>query len=197
MKSLAPLAALLLAAGLTACVSMKSYPDPAFQVVQVKDFKPVAAPQPVQVVAEFKRDGELRPEASARLKARVERALAQTGVLRPDDSSGTRLKVTANNLPDRGDSLGVSIKAGLSMGLSGGEVVDHYDFDFVLTRPGGQPGKDVFLRHALKSLVGSADAPLGAKPEDPARAFDRLVQDVVFAYVKRYQDDAAIQAGLQ
>ena len=197
MKSLAPVAALLLAGGLTACVSMKSYPDPAFQTVQVRDFKPVAKPQLVQVVAEFKRDGELRPEASARLKARVERALAQTGVLRPDDSSGTRLKVTANNLPDHGDSLAVGLKAGLSMGLSGGEVVDQYEFDFVLTPPGGQPGKDVFLRHALKSLVGSVDTPLGAKPEDTARAFDRLVQEAVFAYVKRYQDDATIDAAAQ
>jgi hypothetical protein len=193
MNALLKITMSLAALSLAACASVKSYPDPAFHTASIKDIHAVATPLPVQVVAEFRRAGEVRPAASARLKARVERALAPTGVLRADDSSGTRLKVVANNVGDKGDATSVGIKAGLSLGFSGGEVTDRYEFTFTLMDKDGKP-HDIFIRHALKSLVGTVDAPVGITPMEPEDAFEKMVQDAVLGFVKQYQDDTAFNA---
>lgn len=197
MKNTALVVALLAAVSLSACVSMKSYPDPTLRTVTLKDLKAQPSPQPVQVLAEFRRDGEIKTESSARLKSRVERSLATTGVFRADDASPLRLRVSVSNAKDRDQSMGTGVRAGLTFGLVGGEVTDRYEFNFALSNAQGAVTKDVFLRHALKSLVGQVDAPLGVTPEDPAIAFDKVVQDMVYAFVKQYQDSQAQKTALQ
>lgn len=178
---------------LSACVTTKSYVDPQYHVASYAQIQHLAEPNPVRVVARFERNGQAYPAVDAGLHDIVERTLRASGVFTApaEPTGGAVVEVVANNIADIKAARSSGFSAGLSLGASGANVPDLYDFTFVYRDAAGKEQR-MSYHHAIYTSIGQASAPVSATPTTAALAFGQVVEDVTLNFVKALQDQGAV-----
>ncbi len=193
MNRLLPLCCALLATSLLgACTpSLKSYADGSYRKASAQQLTALTPPLPVRVEVQFQQQGKPKPTSDLRLRGHVERALAASSVLSPDQMSTAVLRVVVNNVGDKSEAMSAGIRTGLSFGLSGAVVDDEYQFNIDYTDAAGKKS-EVFFRHVMHTAVGGAELPAGIQSSSPGEAFGQIVQDAVMAALQQLQQADAL-----
>jgi hypothetical protein len=175
--------ALVVALSLSGCLSLKSYVDPKLPVVTKADLVPAATPHPVQVQFEFLTNGKPNPRATTQVRPHVLSVATQSGMFSsvgdaPVGADGGTLKVTIENVADKGDAVGKGIGTGLTFGLAGSLVTDGYICTVTYTRDGKTV--ETKVQHAIHSTVGNKKGPEGLVPMKLAQASDQVMQQMMW-----------------
>lgn len=178
----------LLALAVGGCVSSKSYVDPKYKAVSYSDVKRVQDLYGVNVSVDFQRNGKAFPAANGELRSSVERVLRASGVVIPTTgSTDLAIKVVCNNVSDMGGAAMKGMGTGLTLGLAGTAVTDHYQVIIEFRQ-----GNEVISKrydHAIHTTVGNKSAPVsGVAPTSAANAFSGVVEDVVLQFLKEMQE---------
>ena len=184
------IAAILIAVGmLSGCVTAKSYVDPSFSKAGYGDLYPVGRKYDANVTVEFQRNGELLEKVNSEVENHVLRSLRSTGVINPvTGGSGMSLHVVVNNIADMGNAAAKGIGTGLTLGLAGSVVTDHYEISIEFSDGRGGVIRNDY-RHALHTTVGNKKAPIsGVAATTPADAFGTVVEQTIVNFVKDMQD---------
>lgn len=159
----------------------------------------VAAPQPVQLLVTFQREGKAIPKLLKLVKPKVERELTASGLFTTlsdaPTPNGAIVSVTVNNIPEKG-AASKGFKTGLTLGLSGTVVTDFYTVTVEYV-PG--PGKAAIARsfdHAIYSTIGLKSTPPAdaVKMKNLEDAFDGVVRQTVAHALNGIAADPAFAA---
>jgi hypothetical protein len=160
-------AAVAAAAGLSGCITMKSYVDPSQSGLTASQLPAVQDPQPVTVLFQFLSNGKPNASATGVLKPRVLSAVTASRMFSrvsttADSAQPNLLKVVIDDQGDvkKGEEKGFG--TGLTFGLVGTMVSDNY----VCTASYVAAGKtaQATSRDTLWSTVGNHAAPPGLTP---------------------------------
>ncbi|MFO3703767.1 hypothetical protein ACI6Q5_01990 [Xanthomonas codiaei] len=174
-------AALLMCASLSACLTMKSYVDPALPVVAQDQFTAPRAPAPVLVLFEFRTKGSANARATEAMRSRVIAAVAQShqfGQIDGNAPNAGQLRVVIDNVPLTDAAAAKGFGTGLTLGLAGSMVTDGY----VCTASYTRAGKTIqaTVKHALHTTIGNKAGPAGLPARTPAEAANVVVDQLVF-----------------
>lgn len=177
------------------CLSQHAYLDNKLPRVELAEIQPGAAPVPVRLVFEFQLNGAADAGVSKHLRGKVVTAMAETGLFKTiqdaDSKDVARLEIVMN---DTGDVAGAQMQgalSGLTLGLAGSLVTDHYIWDATWTAPGREPVKKRF-EHELHTTVGNHDGPEGLEPIPMDQAVDLLIQQLVRITLRDLQNEAKV-----
>lgn len=143
-----------------------SYVDPALKDVPAEARVTVASPQPVQILFQFQTDGAPNERATKILKKQVIDTVMASGlfseVSEAPVASGAVISVTLNNVvKDLKDATAQGFVTGLTFGLKGSLITDHYicTVEFV----GGPDATKISrsVNHAIHTTLGIKSAPEG------------------------------------
>jgi hypothetical protein len=158
---------LLLAVSLTApALAAKWYIDNSLGEVKPEERVTVTAPQPVQLIFEFQRDGKAVPAAVKQVKPMILEALKERGLFSEvsdkPTANGALLSIVINNVINKEELAKLKKKAfgaGLSFGLGSGVVAtDRYFVNFELIPATDKPAIKAALEHAIHMKFGKANA---------------------------------------
>jgi hypothetical protein len=182
----------LLASSLTACLSMKTYPDPQFHKASYDTLGSFNAVTPVRLEVMFQRNGADAPRAVNQVRPLVEKALLASGAFSlSTDTSAPVLRVTLNNVADVGEAAKKGFVTGLTFGGKGSAIDDFYEAKIEFENAGMSVQKN--YKHVLHSTVGNADAPIqGVAPVTLAEGFNIVVQDIMLNFIQDLKDDGKI-----
>jgi hypothetical protein len=182
MRSSRPVALALLVAGLTGCLSIKSYVDPQLPKVGYADLLSRRDPQPVVLAVAFYRNGSPASLGVSRVRdevrAVVERSKVFSAVLEQSTAPAGQLDVVLDNVGDLSDAASKGAKTGFTFGASGSQVTDGYVFTATFRPVGKEPVTKVY-HHALHSTIGNAPGPTGLTPMSLSDAFNKVVEELV------------------
>jgi hypothetical protein len=192
-KSAAVLCALLFLQG---CLSTRMYVDPAGHRATYLSIRPREQPIPVTVSAEFQVNGTHKPERDSFVERRVEKVLVTTRIFMaaPTDASSPpagALRFTLNNVGNIAAAAAKGAATGLTLGLVGSEVQDH----FVLTAEYTPAGKATVSRtyeHNIYSTIGVHSELKNLTPVAPGDAGDQIIEDMVLNFLDDLQKDAVL-----
>jgi hypothetical protein len=143
-----------------------SYVDPTLKDVPAEAKAKVAAPQPVQILFQFQTDGAPNDRATKMLKQQVIDTVKASGafseVSEAPVANGAVVSVTLNNVvKDLKDATAQGFVTGLTFGLKGSLVTDHYicTVEYV----GGPDAAKISstVNHAIHTTLGIKAAPEG------------------------------------
>lgn len=172
----------LVSFGLTGCLSMKSYVDPALPKVQYADLKPVENKHPAQLFFEFKTNGSLNAAATKQTQVMAVDVLQKSSLFSQINTapaaSEYKLFVSIDNVPITKDAASKGVATGLTFGLAGNMVTDGYFCKVTYQAPGKQPiNKD--YQHALHTTIGNADGPAGLQSYKPVDAIQKIIEELM------------------
>jgi hypothetical protein len=156
---------------LPGCISVHSYVDPQYHHASYDDLIRVEPPYALSIKVEYQLNGKERPRAQKSMQDHVERSLRASGVIVPYEGKGEavgEISVTANDVGNMGAAAAKGFGTGLTFGLVGSHVTDHYEVSVRLT-------------------VGNASGPRGLPAVGPATAINQVVDDVVLNFLKDMQ----------
>ena len=143
-----------------------SYVDPALKDVPAEARVTVASPQPVQILFQFQTDGAPNERATKLLKKQVIDTVMASGlfsdVSEAPVASGAVISVTLNNVvKDLKDATAQGFVTGLTFGLKGSLVTDHYTctVEFVSGPDAAKISRSV--NHAIHTTIGIKTPPEG------------------------------------
>lgn len=143
-----------------------SYVDPALKDVPAEARVTVASPQPVQILFQFQTDGAPNEPATKLLKKQVIDTVIASGlfseVTETPVASGAVISVTLNNVvKNLKDATAQGFVTGLTFGLKGSLVTDHYTctVEFVSGPDAVKISRSV--DHAIHTTMGIKKAPEG------------------------------------
>jgi hypothetical protein len=182
--------------GLSGCLSMKSYVDPALPTVGKGELVVPAERKPVQVLFEFRTKGSANASATAQIRPRVVAVAAESGLFdgiggpNGETRAGT-LKVVIDNVPITDNAAAKGFGTGLTFGLVGTMVTDGY----VCTMTYSLDGKvsETTVKHALHSTVGNKAGPPGLAPMTTADAVNVVMDQLVWNGLKQLADQGAFR----
>lgn len=166
----------------------KWFVDNTLGEVKPEERLTVVAPQPVQLIFEFQRDGKAVPAAIKQVKPMVLDAIKERGdfteVTDAPVPNGALLNIVINNVVDKEELAKAKKKAfgaGLSFGLGSGVVAtDHYVISFELIPATGKPSIKTTLEHALHMKFGNTDAEIpGTQVKNALEAVRSVVRQAV------------------
>ena len=181
--------------GLTGCLSMKAYVDPALPMVTKADVGQVAAPTPVQILFEFRTKGSSNARATEQVKPRIVAVVAESGLFSAVSSTAGNqggagvLTITIDNVPLTDNAAAKGFGTGLTFGLAGSTVTDGYTATATYTRDGKTT--EVSVKHALHSTIGNASGPPGLKPMDMQSAVNQIMDQLTWNVLKALKDQHA------
>lgn len=187
-------AVLLLVSG---CIAPKAFIDLKYRDAAVSDLRPRDPLVSIVLETEFQLNGKPRSGQAKLVRAAVVKALDASRVLaatpaNPVTTGGPgRLRVVVNDIADLGDAAGKGFVTGLTFGASGSEVVDAYEMTASLELPGRSPAERRY-QHAIHTVIGSHAAPANMEPLPLSQAFDRVVQDMIFNFIRDLQKDGVL-----
>ncbi len=186
------LIALFVLLSLSACLSMKSYPDSQYHKATYATVGTFAASKPVRLTVVFQRNGKDFPRAIKEVRPIVERVLKSSGAFSVvTDASAAELRVTLNNVADMGEAAKKGFVTGLTFGGKGSTITDFYEAKIELVAADGTVAKE--YKHALITTVGNADAPMaGAAPVTPIVGFGMIVEDIMLNFIQDMKTDGKI-----
>jgi hypothetical protein len=181
-----------LALSSTACVSMKSYPDPQFHKASYETLGKFNAVTPVRLEVVFQRNGADMPKLVNQVRPLVEQALQKSGAFSlSSEASVPLLRVTINNVADLHEAFKKGFVTGLTFGGKGSTVDDFYEAKIEFHSGGTLLQKN--YKHVMHTTVGNAAVPVeGVKPVSVSEAFAVVVQDVMLNFIKDMKDDGKI-----
>jgi hypothetical protein len=182
----------LLALSLTACLSMKTYPDPQFHGATIESIGKFNSVTKIRLEVIFQRNGKDFPRAVKQVRSLVEKALQTSGAFElSTDASAPVLRVTFNNVADMADAAKKGFATGLTLGGKGSTVADYYEATIQFGT--GDSAVTKGYKHALHTTIGNADAPIeGVVAMAPAAAFGVVVDDIMLNFIKDLKDDGKI-----
>jgi hypothetical protein len=158
---------LLLAVSISApAIAAKWFIDNALGDVKPEERVTITAPQPVQIIFEFQRDGKAVPAAVKQVKPMVLEVLKERGffseVSDKPTANGALLNIVINNVINKEELAKLKKKAfgaGLTFGLGSGLVAtDRYFVNFELIPAAGKPSIKTSLEHAIHMKYGKSEA---------------------------------------
>ena len=173
---------IVMAFSLSACMTMHSYVDGSLGEPHYADLKKSAAPQPVQLLVEFRTKGVVNARATAYAKSHVYEQVSQSGLFSQVSydpvPSGRKLLVSINNVPLTDHVEGKAFGTGLTLGLVGTMVGDGYECTASYVEPGHDTVTKV-VKHAIYSTIGNASGPPGLQPMPVQEASDMVIRQMV------------------
>jgi hypothetical protein len=198
LRSWRVVVALAVCAGVTGCMTVKSYVDPTLPVISNTQLPKVQQPQPTAVLFEFQTKGNNNARATSSMSGRVVAAVAQSGMFGQlstavTDPNGPLLSITINNVADTGGAAAKGVGTGLTLGLAGSLVSDNY----VCTATYSVHGKsyETTVHHALLSTIGNHSAPQGLAPMAPQEAVNQIVDQLVWHALSQLDSESAFKVG--
>jgi len=178
-------AALILATG---CISAKSYVDPLHAEASYENIQRMPEPYKLDIVTEFQRKGKHLPRADKELRGHVERVVRATGFAVPvTQNSEGELTITVNNFGDTGSAAAKGFGTGLTFGLVGSMVTDHYEMIATLSLNGRVIRKGTY-QHALHTTIGNKSGPEGLEATTTSAGFGDIIEDLILVFIKEAQD---------
>jgi hypothetical protein len=160
--------ALVAAAAMTGCVSMKPYVGANVREVPASEFVKPDPSHAVQVLFDFQSKGVDNARATASLKARVVDQIAASKLFDSVSDSpvagGALLIVTVNNVPLNDHEFAKGFATGLTLGLAGTVAGDGYIATARYTPPASAPVIAKEVRHAIYTTIGNHAPPPDATP---------------------------------
>jgi hypothetical protein len=175
--------------GSAGCVSVNSYVEGGHDMADFRELHSAGQPQPVRVVAQFKSNGQRRPELDQRVCNAVIEVLARSKVYVPvSGDPGTTLKVVIDDRYDSDQATGQGIESGMTLGLTNVIARDDYHFYVTLESPGSDPRVGSY-RHAMITVAGrSAKAAASyGPPLNADDAFDVIVREAIVEFIENVQ----------
>jgi hypothetical protein len=163
-----------------------TYLDTQIRELKPEERIPVAKPRPVQIVFQFQTNGSPNGRATSVLKQTVIDRVKASGIFSDvgEDpvQGGAILTVTINNTDDAEETESDQMATGLTMGIVGSTVTDHYTCTIEFAA--GAPNAPKFTKTAEQRIfttVGlTASAPPNAeKTESADAAIYKMVRQVV------------------
>jgi len=174
-----------LAAG--GCVSNNVYVENGHDKADFRDLRPRDPPTPVLVVADFRVNGQARPEVNPQVFGEIVRVLQRTRVLKPVSTDpGVSLTVIVDNTVDLNQAGKQGFMTGLTEGLVGSMVKDNYRFTYTLQKKGGKP-QTALYQHALITVSGREAPPSYGQPHGIDDAFAIVVKQSVLEFLSDIQ----------
>lgn len=181
------LAAIVMSVSLSACMSAKSFVDPAQQKVSYDDLKRRDVPLKLKLAVEFQRNGEAFPKADPVLRDQVERILRASGLIVPVAEAGEgEIKVTVNNIADRAGAAAKGFGTGLTFGLAGTTVMDAYEMSIEITVGDKKVGR-TGIKHAIYTAIGNTSVPDNVEVFPINVAFGKVVEQMVVRSLRDMQ----------
>ncbi len=192
MRFVKLLIALFVTLSLSACLSMKTYPDSQYHKATYTSVGKLAVPKPVRLTVIFQRNGKDFPRAVKQLRPIVEHVLVTSGAFTlVNDAAAAELRVTLNNIADLGEAAKNGFVTGLTLGGKGSTVTDFYEAKIELIAVDGTVSKE--YKHALLTTLGNAVAPIpGVAPVTPAAGFNIVVEDILLNFIQDLKTDGKI-----
>jgi hypothetical protein len=168
---------------LSACVVPQHYVDATLGETHLSELKKPAAPQPIQLLFEFRTKGVANARATTGIKPRVEAELARSGLFSAVSAepvaSGRKLAISIDNVePEGQNAKQKGFVTGLTLGLNGNTVSDDYVCTFTYLEPGHDPvTKEV--HHTIFTTVGVTNPPKGLTPVSVADAVGTVIRQAV------------------
>ena len=167
-------------AGLSGCISIKSYVDPQYATLSYTDVN-IPANTTFDLTTEFLRDGKPNKRAAAEIEKIAAKVFTKAGITNAPE--GAKLKITCNNIADMGAAAAKGFGTGLTLGLAGSTVTDGYQFTFEMEQGGSTVTKT--YDHAIHSTVGNAEAPIAnVEAVTTIVAFEEVFEDVMLSFLK-------------
>jgi hypothetical protein len=169
------------------CVSTNAYVENGHDKADFRELQPRNPPTPVHVTAEFRVNGEPRPEIDQAVLNEVVRVLQRTRVLQPvSGDPGVTLKIIVDDTVDLEEARRQGLITGLTEGLSGIITTDEYHFTYVLQSSGGKPQTGLY-KHAMITVSGRAVPPSYGQPHSSDEAFSIIVKQSVLEFLSDVQ----------
>jgi hypothetical protein len=174
---------------LSGCLSPQVYVDPALPAAGKESVAPVAKPQPVQVLYEFRTKGAVNARATEFSSPFAMEVLRDSGLFSEISSapvaSQRRLSITVANVPitSEGDAMAKGFGVGLTFGLVGTMVTDGYDCEATFSAPGTEPLKLNF-KHALHTALGNTSGPPGVTGQKVGDAVKALITQLTWSVLR-------------
>lgn len=189
-KAFAWFTVLVVAGVLAGCTS--SYVDPKYKNQQASDLKQPDNRQRVRLEVEFQTNGKPNSWATSKVRQVVADALTRSRtvviVAEDDTAPAATMRIVMNNVGDMGEAFGKGFGTGLTFGLMGSMVTDGYQFDGTFIPEGSTNAVTHRYEHAIYSTVGNKEGPRGLEPLPIAQAFEKVVNDLVVAFLKDLQN---------
>lgn len=165
-------------------VKVQSFVMPDFETVRYEALDVPPYPEPVYVEAQYKSNGIPDAPSARRLRQNVVEVLSRSGIMQPTENSDSknRLIVIAENFYDADEARSAGVKAGLSMGLSGRQVIDRYKFTVTYRAEAGGERLGRY-DHAYHTALGRVQPPKRAALVKPGEAFHKVVEDVMLKFL--------------
>lgn len=179
-------------------MSIKSYVNPE-SLAPRSSLSQLRSPRdelaPVRVTLSFLTNGKPNPRATKEAMTKILWHLQASGQFASVESGGSpgcaRMEIQIDNVGDVGDAVAEGLKAGVSLGASGGGVTDGYVFIGAF-RPAAGPSVTKTYRHALYTTVGNKAGPKGLPAMSMQGAFYRVVEDLVDNFLRDLQVEGAL-----
>ena len=184
--------ALMMLFVLTGCFAIhKSYVDPEYGKTSYQDITRHAQPFKWRIAVEFQRNGSHLPNVDHTLRDLVERTIVSSGVAVPArDNNAPELKVVVNNVYGSENVFAKSFLSGLTLGLIGYSVTDHYEMQATLSK-GNTVITKTGYKHALYSTGGLiVSSPPGAEPISMSDGFAKIVEQMVLTALRDIEKDS-------
>jgi hypothetical protein len=188
MKKSRSLAVCLFALAASGCVSVQSYVETGHDKADFRELIPRNPPTPVQVVVDFRVNGQPHPDVNTAVFSEVVRVLQRTRVLQPvSGDPGLTLHVLVNDVSDVDSDKTSSWWTGFTFGQIGNTTRDDYHFNYTLQdSKGGKPQTGLY-QHAMITVVGRAAPPSYGQPHSMDEAFFIIVKQSVLEYLHDFQ----------
>ncbi len=177
---------------LSGCVH--AYIDPQYRSATFKDIQYTNQPPVVSVTAEFQMNGSHWPSQDKDLREHVVRFLKATKVFDPAENTNTptvgKLAITLNDTGSLGAAFGKGFVTGLTYGLVGSEVEDHYIMTARYTPVWGAAFTNSY-HYLIHSTVGIHSAPKGMETISLSEAPDLVIQDTLLNFLRDWQKPPA------
>lgn len=189
------LALLALSLATSGCLSTKAYVGDKLPRVELAEIHPGPAPVAVRLVFQYQLNGATNIDVTRKLRPKVVAAIAETGLFKAIQESESpdlaRLEIVMNDTGDIGDAQAKGALTGLTLGLAGSLVTDHYFWDATWCVPGGAPLTKRF-EHDLHTTVGNHSGPPGLQEVPLDQAVDQLIQQLVRITLRDLQNEAKV-----
>jgi len=177
----------LFALALGGCVTPKAYVENGHDKADYRELRPRNPLTQVQVVVDFRVNGQPHPEVNAAVFNAVVRVLQQTRVLQPvDGDPGLTLRVTVDDIADLDAATSSGWMSGLTEGLAGNLTRDDYHFKYSLQGHSGPPQTGLY-QHAMITVTGRAVPPSYGQAHSSNEAFAIIVKQSVLEYLHDFQ----------
>ena len=177
------LAVTALASVLPGCIAIQHhYVDPALAKRLYSDLHPKRELRPLYVVVEFQTFDKTNPHGTSIAQEKVSKILHASKLFSTVAYATTqlmdRLNIVINNHADIGEAVAKGVGTGLTLGLIGSTVTDHYSLTATFQALGKEPIQKVY-RHALHSTIGITSGPEGLTSLPLEEAFEAIIQDLI------------------